>query len=310
MTTKASVVVVSDYVPDEVKEASYLRRCLQSLTAQDYEEQFEVILVTPIDFDPSLASELQALLPSLKLVTSAKTTSFQMKNTGARAASGDILAFIDGDCFPKRGWLRAIVEKMRNNPGFAAMTGKTIYEETGITARSFCLLSRALLDAGELRESNRLANHNCAVQRKVALEYPFPEDTTAFGGTVYADTLRRTGHRILFNPEMVAVHIYEGWIGERDIRRNNGYAGIAHRKLYPTLAFGWIVRLGYLSIPILYLGRLLQAWWVCLRQYRNYGITWYQLPYTLALAPIAFSQEIPGMIAALRKRPLPDTAYR
>ena len=66
--------------------------------------------------------------------------------------------------------------------------------------------------------------------------------TTAFGGIVYADVLNRAGHRILFNPRMVVVHIYEGWIGERDIRRNNGYAGIAHRQLYPSLAFGWIVR--------------------------------------------------------------------
>jgi glycosyltransferase involved in cell wall biosynthesis len=305
-----SVVVVSDYVPDTEKETAFLERCLLALSNQNCEEEFEVIVVLPEGSDGSVAQRALRACPSAQVVETDSLTSFQMKNDGAAKAKGEIIAFLDGDCFATPGFARAAIEVMNENPEYDAMTGNTFYEEDELAARSFCLISRALLNASEVGPSHRLANHNCAIRRDVFLKFPFPEKTTPFGGTVYARQLIENKIGILHNPAMSACHVYEGWERERDIRRNNGYAGIAQRIRFENLPYSWIVRLGYLAIPILYFARLSQSWWMCLSRHSQYGIRWYQLPFTMLLAPVAFFMEIPGMIAALNGKPLSDTAYR
>ena len=305
-----SVVVVSDYAPDEAKEFSYFERCLRALAAQDLEEDFEVIVVTPWPLASERVEVMEAIVPGIQIIVSENHNSFEMKNLGARAAGADIVAFIDADCFAEPQWLRSIVEPMRAHGEFDVTTGKTIYEERELLPRAFCLLSRAIMDSDGMQQTKRLSNHNCALRKSVVLAHPFPEDATPFGGTVYASLLMDAGHRFLFSPEMITVHIYDGWSGERDIRRNNGYTGIRIRQLYPSVRYAWLARLGYFAIPILFFGRLLESWRVCLRRGRDYGISWYELPYAMALAVVAFSMEIPGMITAVRRQPLSDTSYR
>ena len=309
MKPAISAVVVSDYAPSESKELSHFRRCLRALADQDIEEPVEVIVVSAGPFSDEVVSEFEEMIADLKTFVVPEASSFQMKNFGARRASSDLVAFLDADCFAYSNWLRVVVEEFRKSSA-DAITGRTVYEDPSLSARSFCLIGRALLDAGRRTTTRRLANHSCALRRAVVLEHPFPEDTTAFGGGVHAHLLRKAGKSVLFSTDMTVVHAYEGWEGEKDIRKNNGYAGIRHRQLYTDMPHAWIRRCGYFAIPVLYLARVLQSLAVCIRRWRSYGIAWFELPYTLALVPIAFAMEVPGMTLAVQRKPLVDTAYQ
>jgi hypothetical protein len=144
----------------------------------------------------------------------------------------------------------------------------------------------------------------------VLLACPFPEVAFACGGKGHAEAIRRAGHPVIFEPAMKVIHHFEGWVLERDIRQNLGYAAIASRRHEPRIPFAWITRLGYGAIPLLLAARTVYDWGVCLRSAGDYGLRWYETPFALATAAAVRVLEVPGMVHALRGRPLPQTAFR
>jgi hypothetical protein len=127
---------------------------------------------------------------------------------------------------------------------------------------------------------------------------------------VQSEAVRRTGGRLLFTPDSVVVHEFEGWSMERDIRRNIGYATIRIRQIDPAVPFAWMARLGPISIPLFFVPRTIDSCWDCLRVGRRYGLRWYELPAAFAMAVVIHAMELDGMRSAFRLRPIVDTAYR
>ena len=117
------------------------------------------------------------------------------------------------------------------------------------------------------------------------------------------------GYRMLYEPLASVIHVYDGWSVECDIRRQSGFAFIMNRRAISGLRYNWIARLGHAGMPIYFLGRLLQVWWVCLSSFRAFGLAWYELPFAIALTPVALAYELSGMRTAIRNRPLRETAY-
>jgi hypothetical protein len=109
---------------------------------------------------------------------------------------------------------------------------------------------------------------------------------------------------------MVVVHEFEGWAMERDIRRNKGFAVVSTRLIDRKQPFAWITRLGLGAVPAILVGNTVLSLRDCLRCWRHYGLRAFELPVALALAPVVSLLEVPGVVAALRGRPLGTTAYR
>jgi cellulose synthase/poly-beta-1,6-N-acetylglucosamine synthase-like glycosyltransferase len=86
--------------------------------------------------DGALPAGLADELPGLKVVLAPVHTSYELKNAGVRAAAGDLVVFLDADCVPEPGWLRALVATMRGNPDAVATSGRTVYEGRGLIVRS------------------------------------------------------------------------------------------------------------------------------------------------------------------------------
>ncbi|MGH7631853.1 MAG: glycosyltransferase [Gemmatimonadales bacterium] len=88
------------------RHAGLLRRCLEGVAWDRQGDTFETIVVN-IGADPVVAG-LAAEFPGVRLVASAERLwPGAARNRGARAAQGELLLFLDADCVPEPGWVRA-----------------------------------------------------------------------------------------------------------------------------------------------------------------------------------------------------------
>jgi hypothetical protein len=310
MTPAASVVLFSDFGPGGRTDWHEMKAVLAELARQDFREPVEYVLVESATRRDSIPADLALVLPSLKVAISPAVTSAALKNAGVRAASAEIVGLLPADCLPATDWLSQMVAALRRRPDAAAVSGRTDYPGRSLALRTCALLERGFLDPGGAGDTWSVSYNNAGYRRSLLMEHPFPELDFACGGKTHAEAIRRGGHRVVFEPAMKVVHHFEGWVLEKDIRRNLGYAAIASRRHEPRIAFGWVTRLGYGAIPLLLAARTLYDFRVCLRSGRDYGIRWYETPFALAAAAAVRLLEVPGMVHAVRGRPLPATAFR
>lgn len=104
-TPSVSVVVPTIDRPDA------LRRSLSGLRSQDY----PAVEILVVDNAPTssgadaVVAELARDMPRLRRLVEPRRGASRARNLGLRSASGAVVAFLDGDARPDRGWLRALV---------------------------------------------------------------------------------------------------------------------------------------------------------------------------------------------------------
>jgi hypothetical protein len=305
-----SVVLVSDYAAGETKSWNDLRVTLAALAAQDYEGPVEVILCEDRRFEGQVPDDVLNAHPNLRMLYSSGSTSYELKNEGARVAGGEFLGMLDADCAPAKGWVSSLVRALSGNPRAAAVSGRTTYAGRNFQERLLALLGRSYLDTGTAGRTSHVANNNGGYRRAAYLEHLLPEDAGPFASTLQSEALQRAGWKLLFEPGMHSVHDFEGWGMEADIRRNLGYGTVITRLRDRLIRYGWLTRLGYLSVPFFAFGKLLETWASCFRCARYYGVRWFELPVALGLAVPLHLMEIPGMVLAFRGSDFGETAYR
>lgn len=310
MAVDASVVVVSDYAAGDAKSWDDLRKTLTRLSRQDFQGQAEFILVEAAEFRDSIPADLAQIIPDLRIVWSEATASYDMKNAGGEAATADIVAMLDADCTPCESWLRHLVDTMRAHPDAVAVSGKTTYPGRTLIERILALIDRSFHYRRQTADTDSISNNNAGFRRDILRQYPLSNAIGPFGAGLQNTAIVCDGHRVMFEPRMLAVHDYEGWAMERDVRLNVGYATIAVRQHEPRIKQSWFVRLGVFSLPLFYAGRVLMSSRQCVRYHRDYDVPGYALPMALGLAFIVHALELPGMLRAFRNQPITDTVYR
>ena len=99
------------------KRPGPLQDCLAALSRLDYpRDRFEVIVVN--DGDPTLSESAVAPYQSklnIQLLFQPNAGPAGARNTGAKRAKGQLLAFTDDDCRPASDWLRAIATYWHNH---------------------------------------------------------------------------------------------------------------------------------------------------------------------------------------------------
>lgn len=100
----------------------HLRSCLDGLAALDYpRERLQVIVV-----DDSGGSALVGPTAlEVERVTTDRVGPAGARNAGVAHAEGEVLAFIDDDCLPRRDWLDRLVARSEQD-SMAAVGGRTI----------------------------------------------------------------------------------------------------------------------------------------------------------------------------------------
>jgi glycosyltransferase involved in cell wall biosynthesis len=124
---------VSVVVPTRDR-ARYLRTSVASLMRQTLDEPFEVIVADDASTDetPAMAAELGATLTRNDSPTGPNAA----RNAGLRAASGDLIAFVDDDVEAPDGWLAALADGARRHPDAEAFGGPIRARFDGPTPRS------------------------------------------------------------------------------------------------------------------------------------------------------------------------------
>jgi glycosyltransferase involved in cell wall biosynthesis len=107
---RTKTVSISVVIP-ALNEERMIGRCLESLTKLDFaRERFEVILVDNGSRDKTLeiAESFKGRL-NVRILQVKGVRISVLRNTGARAALGDIVAFLDADCLTPSDWLDRIL---------------------------------------------------------------------------------------------------------------------------------------------------------------------------------------------------------
>ena len=119
MTALPSVSVVVPVLNGE----DTVRDCLVSLLATDYpEERYEIVVVDNGSTDGT--REIVRRLP-VRYVTEPERGLSHARNRGVEATDGDVVAFIDCDCFASTRWLSELVEGLEADGAHAA-TGEVV----------------------------------------------------------------------------------------------------------------------------------------------------------------------------------------
>jgi glycosyltransferase involved in cell wall biosynthesis len=101
-----SALSVSVVIP-AWNEESCIDRCLASVLSQDFpRDQMEVVVVDNGSTDATVSIARQF---PVRIVDEARLGAARARNTGIRAARGEIVAFLDADCVANPDWLRELL---------------------------------------------------------------------------------------------------------------------------------------------------------------------------------------------------------
>lgn len=208
---------ISVIIPTRNRE-DVLAECLDRLLAEP-EPPFEIIVI-----DSSATEATQAILRRYPGVISHRIgdVPFSMvlsRNIGISRARGDVVAFIDDDCFVLPGWLGALARAF-DDPQVAAAGGRVIYHPWKPCNHGPPIATLDLHNDIVWAEWDRTLDHpidvphlpggNCAVRRSVAIAVG-GFDTNFIGSANHEETdfflrVSKNGGRIVFVPAAVVEH--------------------------------------------------------------------------------------------------------
>ena len=210
-----SVIVITRDRPDS------LMRCARAL-ASEMRPSDEVIVVSG-----SGAADERALLANCEGFTVFQSEHANMphqRNVGLEHARGDVVAFVDDDAFVCAGWRDAIVAPY-SDPGVGSVVGKETRESESHVRSSapagvtWSGVIRPLydFDSAEMCDVATGQGCNMSFRRSVLqslggfdpdyLQRANCEETDVFS------RLTRAGHRIVYNPRAVVLHVPDRPVG-------------------------------------------------------------------------------------------------
>lgn len=105
--------------------AAWLGDCLDALLQQDAPAGgFDVIVVDNGSTDGSMA--LARRRPAVRLLSEPRQGAYAARNRGISAARGELIAFTDADCIPRRDWLCRLQQRLAAAPETMVVMGRDI----------------------------------------------------------------------------------------------------------------------------------------------------------------------------------------
>lgn len=187
--------IVSVVIPTKDRP-QLLRRCLNSVLAQEIDEPFEVVVVNdrgcPVDAVVGADGRT-------RLVEGPGRGPAAARNAGIAAASGEVVLFTDDDAVPQPGWIESALRALRDRPDAAGVTGRVESPEFDP------------LYAHSVRSEGSVGNFltcNIAYRRSVLEQLGGFDEGFPYPAAEDRDLGYRAQHLgpVLYEPSMVVVH--------------------------------------------------------------------------------------------------------
>lgn len=208
MNIIAATLRLSVIIPT-YRDGDRLRTCLRALSEQSLPpENFEIIV---INNDPT-GSVPDAWLPSnARLVEENRPGSYAARNTGARFARGQILAFTDGDCVPDLHWAEHALAKLETEPGSRLSGPIVIFREPEAGHLAYLYEFHTAFRQKENASWGKSTTANLFVPKAVFDAVgPFSSDLLSGGDMVWNTKAQQLGVPLVFAEEVVVHHPARG----------------------------------------------------------------------------------------------------
>ncbi|RYY37992.1 MAG: glycosyltransferase family 2 protein [Sphingobacteriaceae bacterium] len=209
-----------------------LALCVNALSLQSYGYQnFEIIIVNncPDDEVP-----VGFYIPqNCFVIKEAKPGSYAARNTGIKAATGEILAFTDSDCIPDSNWIRNAVTAFHNNPKYSRIAGRIKLYYTSDSLNRAELYEKVYAfnqDIYVKRDGTGVTANLFTYSNVVATVGPFNDSLMSGGDYEWSVRANKAGFGIMYGEDIVVRHPARNDMAElisKAKRVGGGQAGFA-----------------------------------------------------------------------------------
>ena len=157
-------------------EEERIQECLESIL-NNTQRPFEVIVADGGSEDRTVA--IASSFPDVKVLANPGRTAAAGRNVGILSATGEIIAFTDGDCIVDQNWISAIQKCFEEHSDLDGIRGKIVPVRTDNRYEAYWnhLAWELLMKFGdepyviqEKRLDNSLITANCAYRRELLLK--------------------------------------------------------------------------------------------------------------------------------------------
>ena len=163
-SSRKSDIQISVVVPT-LNEEKYLKTCLENLESDLKGKKHEIIIVDGNSTDRTL--EIAALYT--KKIIRGKNPIGAARQAGLKAARSNIVAFIDADSFPLKGWSRAAIDAI-SKPGIVMAFGPAKAVEDIPLKSGFEFLYNFIISSMHRMGFSHVSGFNMVLNKKLALK--------------------------------------------------------------------------------------------------------------------------------------------
>ena len=199
-----------------------LVRCLDAISRQETDDEFEVVIVDSGSRDGSV-EVARSHGARVQEIDSSEFNHGATRNLGARQASGDVLVFISQDAEPiGSDWLRLLTAPLRDDDELAGVYGRQLARDDAVPPERFFLdflygarpRVQQISGPSEISmESTLFSNANSAIRRSAWEKFPFAGDIIMSEDQEWSRRVLIAGWRLAYEPRAVVRHSHPYTIG-------------------------------------------------------------------------------------------------
>ena len=228
-----------------------MERCLSAVFNQTRKPDEVIVVDCSSDSTPEI---IKGKFPKVKLFHAdyRRWPSVQ-RNIGVKHASGDILAFTDGDVVVENNWIEEIEKAHKDNDIVGGPTRNGNPKEI-FGWMSYLMEFSCVVPGTKRAFVSHLPTCNMSYKKRIFDDHRFPEYMEVAEDTLFHYSLIRDNEKILFNPNVIVNHInkhrlfrilaYQSKLGRNAVisRRKCSLIGnqifVKNKLISPFFAFG------------------------------------------------------------------------